>query len=595
MRAAPGSRRGLVAAGLAVVVVLLCCGCASLGRTSPVRSGLEIGGAEVPRVRVFFPGPVNNASPQEIVRGFLRSGAASDGDYDTARSFLTQAAGGAWAPDGDLLIFPTEGDLAITMTGEATAVLSVPVSARITPDGRYLTVPAGEKASAEVAFERVDGEWRISRLPDGFARWLTVADIPRLFQPYAVHYVAADRRALVRDLRWFPLDHLASRLARAQLAPVPADLSGVVTTAVPSGTRLVADAVSVVGGVATVVLSNRPPADQVVRQNLWAQFVATLTQDPSVFAVSLQVDGSTIEPPGARAPISDAAQMGFATPPAQPVTAPIVRRGDRFHSFNPSASISGQDPPDQGEVRGDLPVIPTQLVDVAATADTRDLAAVSQDRTQLVRWRGRERFDVPAFATGLGTPTFDARGHLWIGAAAGAPAAQGGASLFVVGQAEAPASATMRPVAADWLVGRDIRTLRTSPDGERVAVLSEDGSGRVRLHVAGVVRNAGGLPVGLAEGRELGADRTGLEDLVWLGSGSIATLAKTALGVARPVVLSLDGTASELPEVAGAQSLTSTDGERQLLVRTGDDRILVRAGQLWIPAGTGSQVLVPGH
>ena len=588
-------RRGLSAAIAAVIGALLLSGCASLGETGRVRGGLEIGGAEVPRVRVFFPGPVNGAAPEQIVRGFLRSGAASDGDYDTARSFLTPAAAASWAPDGDLLIFPTEGDLTVTMATETTAALSVPVVARITPDGRYVSAPTGETATAELTFERVEGEWRIASLPDGFARWLTVGDIPRLFQPYAVHYVAADRRALVRELRWFPLDHLASRLARAQLAPVPADLSGVVTTGVPSGTRLVADAVSVVGGVATVVLSNRPPADQVVRQNLWAQFVATLTQDPSVFAVSLQVDGTTIEPPGARAPVSDVAQMGFAPLPARPVTAPIVRRGERFHTFNPSASVSGQDPADQGEARGDLPVIAPLWVEVAATSDTRDLAAVSQDRSQLARWRGRDRFEVPPFATGLSAPTFDTRGHVWVGASASSAPAPGTAALFVINQGDAPANALARPVAADWLVGRDILALRTSPDDERVAILSKDEAGRVWLHVAGVVRNPSGLPVSLAQGRELVAGLSGLDELVWLNQSTLATLATPAGAATRPVVLSLDGTSMELPEVPGAVGLTSTDGERQLLVRTGDDRILVRAGQLWIQAGNGSQVLVPGH
>jgi hypothetical protein len=101
--------------------------------------------------------------------------------------------------------------------------------------------------------------------------------------------------------------------------------------------------------------------------------------------------------------------------------------------------------------------------------------------------------------------------------------------------------------------------------------------------------------VSLAQGRELVAGLSGLDELVWLNQSTLATLATPAGAATRPVVLSLDGTSMELPEVPGAVGLTSTDGERQLLVRTGDDRILVRAGQLWIQAGTGSQVLVPGH
>ena len=43
----------------------------------------------------------------------------------------------------------------------------------------------------------------------------------RLVQPYDVHYVSTSRRALVPDIRWFPVDKLATRLARAQLVAVP--------------------------------------------------------------------------------------------------------------------------------------------------------------------------------------------------------------------------------------------------------------------------------------------------------------------------------------------------------------------------------------
>ena len=37
----------------------------------------------------------------------------------------------------------------------------------LTPDGRYVSAPTGETATAELTFERVEGEWRIASLPDG--------------------------------------------------------------------------------------------------------------------------------------------------------------------------------------------------------------------------------------------------------------------------------------------------------------------------------------------------------------------------------------------------------------------------------------------
>ena len=73
-------------------------------------------------------------------------------------------------------------------------------------------------------------------------------------QPYDVHYVSTSQRALVPDTRWFPVDKLATRLARAQLVPVPAHLADAAVTAVPAGARLLGDAVSIESGVATVNL-----------------------------------------------------------------------------------------------------------------------------------------------------------------------------------------------------------------------------------------------------------------------------------------------------------------------------------------------------
>ena len=98
-------------------------------------------------------------------------------------------------------------------------------------------------------FQPVGG---MRELPKGFGRWITSSDVSRLVQPYDLHYVSNSQRALVSDTRWFPVDKLASRLARAQIQPVPAHLEGAAVSAVPSGARLLGDAVSIQSGVAVV-------------------------------------------------------------------------------------------------------------------------------------------------------------------------------------------------------------------------------------------------------------------------------------------------------------------------------------------------------
>lgn len=556
-----------------------------------VRSGLPVAGADSPRFRVVFPGPAPGASPEHVVRGFLRAGAASEGDYTTARQFLTPDAARAWVSDGGVVIFGSESTLDVTVVSDSRVTLSAPVIARIGADGRYVPAPAGSAERADIDFARINGEWRINGLPKGFGRWLTVADVRRLFQAYAVHYVALDRRTLIEDRRWFPVDHITSRLARAQLAPVPADLQGVATTAVPPGTRLAADSVRVVGGVATVELSVRPRADQTERQNLWAQFVATLTQDPSVVSVTLQVDGSPIDLPGARAPISDPATVGFVrTPEPGPRTA-LVRRREAVGPFDPNAATSGQDPR-KAPGGPDSWTIPAAWTELALSQDGREMAALTKDRSVLSRWRGTEHVDIPGIGTSLSRPAYDVRGTLWVGSAP----APDGASLHSLQTTDWGASVTTTPVPAVWLKGRTVQEVRVSPEGERVAVLSRGGAGDQRLDVTGIIRQPSGAPDRLADAITLSAGQADLVGLTWVDETTVATLGRPAAGTARrPLLYSLDGTMAVLPETPEGVQLTTTDGERDLLVLTSAGQVLVRAGQLWLPSGPATDVIVAGR
>lgn len=592
-RGAMGWTRAVRRMALALMAGCLLAGC-GFGSWSEVRPGLEVGGAEAPQVRVLPAGPVTGAEPEQIIRGFLRAGAASDGDYSTARDFLTEGAGRAWQPDGGIVIVSTETDLVVEQLSEASYRLSAPVVARIDLGGRYTPAAAAERAVAEVAFDKVGGEWRISGLPADFGRWIASAEARRLVRPYAVNYVANDRRVLIEEMRWFPLDHLTSRLARAQLEPVPSDLLGVASTAVPAGTRLAADSVSVVSGVATVELNARLPADQKLRQNLWAQFTATLTQDPTVVAVSLRADGASIDLPGVAAPVSDTSQVGFSSAVPAPGGPVLVRRGESLVPFDPSAAASVGDPLPQPTANPDLPLIPVGWTGLASSADSQEIAAVSRDRAQIMRWRGRERFDVQgAIGDGLADPTYDARGFLWLGSAS--VGAGGVGPLSAVNLAESPATAAARTVNAPWLLGRVVRSLRVSPDSARLAVLSEGADGSLRVDVAGIQRGAGGVPTALTEPQTPSGSRLGLRALAWISSTTVATLVGTDEAAMQPLLLSLDGSSVTLQAVPAAVALTTPAGERQLIVRTRTDEIFVRAGQLWVSAGPGQDLLVPGR
>ena len=392
-----GPRAARPRAGLALVIAsLVLVGCSGIGTGTSVQPGLEVQGGEVQPVRTFFPGPTKDATQDQIVRGFVRAGAASDGNYETARSFLTEDAVKSWSPEREVVLYSASTPLAVTARPPNAAVLSGAVQATIGQDGRYVAAAAMATRQAVFEFARINGQWRISRVPEEFGRWLTTSDMGRLLQPYSLHYLATDRRALVPDRRWFPRDHLATRLARAQLDDPPAYLDGAVRNNIPRGSRLTADSVSVTDGLARVEITGPVPTDQTQRENVWAQVVSTLLQDPTVRQVSIRIGDVTLELPSVDLPVSNIEQVDFPTLPEVALGKPVIRRGNVLYLLPGTSTVEAEPRP------SDLVNIDGSYTSLALSADGTDVTAVDPDGQGLSRFRGTTRYESP-FGTRSGT------------------------------------------------------------------------------------------------------------------------------------------------------------------------------------------------
>lgn len=573
------------------LVALLVSACSGIGSSTPVQPGLEVRGGEVQPVRAFFPPPAKGASQRDIVLGFIRAGAASDGNFDTARSYLTEDADKGWMPEGEVVLYSTTTPLTVQNRTSDVAVLSGPVEASIGADGRYVRAAAGATRRVEFQFARIEGEWRISNVPKGFGRWITTSDLGRLLQPYSLHYIASDRRALVPDRRWFPPDHLATRLARAQLADPPAYLGDAVRNDIPRGSRLTADSVSVTEGVARVDITGQVPTDKTQRENVWAQLVSTLLQDPTVQAVTIRVRETTLELPDVDLPVRTIEEVGFPAPPVVPVGRPLIRRGDAIFRL-PSTSFVDRAPQRSGNVD-----VQSSFRFLALSVDGTDVAGVDPDAQGLSRFRGQNRYEVAFVGTRVGHPAYDARNVLWAGAIGIDDESDTRLWAFpVTGDPADPPPAI--GVQAEWLATRRVVESKPSPSGDRIALLhtAENGSDP-QVTVTGVVRRPSGQPVRLAGPLRLGSSLVNLAGLVWLSNTSVATLGQRA-GTPeqrRPYVLSIDGEEQALSETPRGISITSAGGERDILVTTSDGTVISRAGQQWLSLGNGTDVLVPAR
>lgn len=592
-RQAYSARRPRTRVALAILLTVLSTvlvGCSSVGRARDAEPGLEVRGGDPEPVRAIYPPPVAGATQQQIVAGFVRAGAASDGNFETARSFLTPEAAKSWVAEGEIVLYSTSTPLTVTPQAPNAAVLQGGVEGTIGTDGRYIN--ATPTASRRVTFEfaRINGEWRISNLPKEFGRWITTSDLGRLLKPYTLHYLAADRRTLVPDRRWFPRDHLATRLARAQLADPPAYLGTAVRNDIPQGSRLTADSVSVIDGIARVEITGRVPTARVQRENVWAQLVSTLLQDPTVQGVTVRVQDVTLELPDVDLPVRTIEQVGFPTTPTQVPGRPVVRRGASLY-FLPNSSGVDRDPTRSGH-----PDIQSTFHSLALSADGSELTAVDPDGQGISRFHDKTQYEMPFFGTAVGHPTYDTRGYIWVGGLGIDDESDVRLWTFTTaGDPTKQRQPAAKPVRADWLAKRRVVDAKPSPQGDRVVVLhtAENGTD-ARIDVAGVLRTPAGEPQALAAPLRLGANLVEPVGVVWLSDLTVATLARRggAREQRRPYLISIDGEEQSLPEVPKGAAITSVGGERDILVTTTDGTVLSRAGQQWLPLGRGTDVAI---
>ncbi|MEI2732854.1 MAG: LpqB family beta-propeller domain-containing protein [Dermatophilaceae bacterium] len=593
--------RGLVASGVTLLAGLMVLGGCGLPTTGPVVAGRPVDENVIPQARVVVPAPAPGAGPGDIVRGFLQAGAAfqetGDRSAPVAVSYLAAASVSRWRPTSSVTVYDRNSPLVIDASVPGTATVSVPAVATVDEGGRYRELAPGTTATLTLGLVQEQGEWRV-QLPDGgFGMWLSTDDFGRLFEAFRISYAAVGAKRLVPDVRWFPLGpRLATALARAQLGPVPDYLKGAAETGVPDGTRLAVDAVAVEGGVATVVLTSAATSADVGRRaQMWAQFVATLTQAAGVQSVALEVQGSgRLSLQEVRSPVASVQDLGYSTAVTAPTRA-LVRLGDQLVPVDPTRLDEGSTAPAAG-----LPELPTVGAGVGAlaiSADYTDLAGLSS--SGLVRWHARvpERVDVPG--TVLAPPAYDSRGRLWVG---------GQSSTGQVWTLDAAASGSAaESVDAPWLGTRAVLALAPSGDGTRLAVVSRGADPTdTQLDVAGIVRDPTGRPTALAKGYRQGEPLRRISSVTWVGDLTLAVLAVDADGgQVRPYVVDVgqgvglrrrgiaDPRDTLVAPVDGARRVVSTGGLRGLVVVTDEPRVKARSGGGWRVVGSASDLLMP--
>ena len=433
------------------------------------------------------------------------------------------------------------------MVSDEVATVEIEVLARIDSAGRYETLPAGTTRVLEYGFGLQNGQIRLISAPDVTMVIRPVFDV--VFKSYSIFFLDQSKQNLVPELRWFPATPATgTKLVNALLAGPSSWLAPFVVSAVPSGTTLSIDAVAIASRVAQVDLSAEALAvGSEDRPLMKAQFFATLSQLPNVDQVSISIERSTQE-------IAD----------SELVASPLVARSVLALGPEGLESLTGSN---LNSSSAGLAFFENKSVSLlAASSKAGALAAAT---------------DSGVFLTGLANPgtaveqvsadtsliglEYDQQQFLWIVSSGDIQAIAADGELLAV--------------SAPWLGRQQLSGFALSPEGARVAVLVKSRN-RTKVLVAGVVRDANGTPIALAEPLEIASELQSPTLISWYNPVTVAILNQGTDSVSLTLA-TLGGTDRSIPALNQAKALVSAGaGSGPYLLSTSGE-LSVYLGSFW--------------
>ncbi|MEU3655066.1 LpqB family beta-propeller domain-containing protein [Streptomyces sp. NPDC032161] len=602
--------------GCGVVLLSACSSMPVSGDVRPVGGGSQPGDSQV---QVYAVAPRDNATPNEIVDGFLESMTSDDSKFMTTRKYLTRKAASTWKPSAFTTVLakapnrsdrplndsdPGVTELAYTLTGEKVA----------TVDGQSAYQPLAPTEYNEtlhlVRENGTDGkEWRIDVVPDGLL--LGQSDFRRLYRSVDKYYFAAGRTVgqstLVADpvylrSRTDPVTGMdtVTQAVRSLLAGPTDWLRPVVRSRFPAGTTLKKDVTSLAPddrNVLRIPLDKKADgAGQSSCRMMASQVLYTLRDLTSARIEQVQLLRS------------DDSQL-------------CVLEADQAEEFAPDGSSSGPDSQYYIDAKGHVERIPgstkgsgvpepvsgpfgngLRMGEVGVARDEQSAAAVSRDRTSLyVSSIVSDGELPPALVTSrakkqndrLSAPSWDGRGDLWV--ADRDPHRP--RLLRIPGGTGEP-----QEVAVPSLAGNRIEALRLSTDGVRIALLVNQGDGRRTLKIGRIERHGAGEPqrLSVVDLRQAAPQLTDVTAMSWSGRNRLVVVGKEEGGVQQVRYVQADGStpaSGVLPGLNEVSSIAAADDEQlPLMAATRNDGIVkLSPGDNWqTVVKEGTSLVYPG-
>ncbi len=453
---------------LRVLLALLLAPLALLGCVAvPTKGAVEKIDGQQPScqncVNVDVAPPTPGAEPLDVVEGYLRATSNYQPNYSVAKQFLTKSAAQSWSPEDGATIYT--GTLAAV---HSDVILNATVIGTLGADHTYTA--RDRKNRFDFGVIKENGEWRISKPPAGLM--VEQYSFNSFYQAYNLYFIG-NGSVLVPDPIYLPSlrsqSSTTSVLMKGLLAGPSSWLEPAVISAIPAGTALSVDAVTVSGGVADVALSDQVLAlNDAQRSLMAAQVVYTLKQVPGVKSVVFVVNQQPMRIPGSD-PTDFSVDVDSLGPDVNPL--PFIAgeqlyaaRADGVRLFGPDATDVAASTPLPGPL-GSGRIAVSQL---AVSASNTDLAAVTDHGTTLRRAStagGNPTTLLSDGVSGLLQPQFTRFGELW------ALGRSGGSQRFWIFSGKKRIA-----VQTPLLMDTDTTGFQISPDGTRMALVRRVGN-----------------------------------------------------------------------------------------------------------------------
>lgn len=533
-------------------------GCASIPRTSTVQqieAESDDSGGE--SYSYAADGPAEGADARAIVEGFVEAGRSVAEDYAVAREFMNTQLRNSWRGDTQTLIYEAFNVVNGADANQYTVQLEI--TGEVDAQGVRTNYPDHSTRAVDVVVAKSNGEWRITEAPDGIM--LEASTFTKIFAAQTLYFYDASFAYLVPDVRWFTSGSGTTTSMVEALLDGPAPyLQNAVLSAFSSASELVRSAVPVRDGQATIDLSADTFTDSTDRALLLMQqqLEATLTSLSQVESVKMLREESEI----------NLASSGTTIEPAE---------------INPSTQDTLIGIYDQSLVYvkgrsiipvGGLPDVSSyNPSDPAMSPVGNRYAFLNGTRTQLWGIDDSGTLRLSLEGEDLIQPSMDVAGWTWT--------ADNGASTPIMAiPADTEMKGEARPIDVAWLEGAQIDSLRISRDGAR-ALLVATKDKKTSVYVAGVIRDAEGVPRGLTDSPMKIYPEVPVNTALWDSDSSIIVAELGDDEAVEAAQITFEGGSEHLQLLLGMVGIATGVGNRREVYAETNEKLYTRVGNSW--------------